>query len=143
MVVEAVSYNSHVLTHYTLHAFAVMPNHVHLLLTAEVPLSRITKSLKGITAKRANAMLGLMGTAFWQEESYDHVVRNEREFESIRRYIEQNPVRAGLVGEALEYRWSSARWATGGRPRTRGSAPQTCRYELRSEYFGSRTLLRP
>jgi hypothetical protein len=46
--------------------------------------------------------------AFWQNESYDHVVRNEEEFRRIQRYIELNPVRAGLVESAEEFRWSSA-----------------------------------
>lgn len=122
MVVEALQYNAQILEHYALHAFAVMPNHVHLLVTAGVPLPKLTKSVKGITAKRANAMLGLTGTPFWQKESYDHVVRHEREFQSIRSYIEENPVRAGLVHQASAYRWSSAGGATGGRPRTWGFA---------------------
>jgi hypothetical protein len=63
------------------------------------------RSLKGITAKRANAMLALTGHPFWQEESYDHLVRDQSEFENVRNYIEENPVRAGLVTEASEYRW--------------------------------------
>jgi hypothetical protein len=88
-----------------------------------VPLPKLTKSLKGITAKRANAMLALTGNPFWQEESYDHLVRHMPEFERVRNYIEENPVRAGLAGQASDYRWSSAGGATGGRPRTRGSAP--------------------
>ena len=108
MVVEAIRYNAQILRHYVLHAFVVMPNHVHMLVTAAVPLPRLTKSLKGITAKRANITLALTGKTFWQEESYDHVVRQEREFQSIRNYIEENPVRAGLVCQAGEYRWSSA-----------------------------------
>jgi putative transposase len=87
------------------------------------PLPKLTKSLKGITAKRANAILGLTGRPFWQVESYDHVVRSEREFEKIRSYIEENPVRAGLVREASEYAWSSAGWATRGSPADQGSAP--------------------
>jgi putative transposase len=123
MIVEAIQYNGKALGHYILHAFAVMPNHVHLLATPTVPLPKLTRSLKGITAKRANAILALTGNPFWQEESYDHVVRREREFDRIRNYIERNPVRAGLVAEATEYRWSSAGWPTGGRPRTKGSAP--------------------
>ena len=123
MVVEAIRYNAEILEHYALHAFVVMPNHVHLLATPSVPLPKLTKSLKGITAKRANVMLALTGSSFWQEESYDHTVRDETEFERIRNYIEENPVRAALVKEASEYRWSSAGWATGGRPRTKGSAP--------------------
>src|ERR1019366_3760912 len=115
VVVEAIQYNADILGHYLLHAFVVMPNHVHLLATPAVALPKLTKSLKGITAKRANAMLALTGSPFWQEESYDHLVRHEREFEKIRHYIEENPVRAGLVREAREDRWSSAGWATGGK----------------------------
>ena len=110
MVVEAIEYNSAVLKQYALQAFVVMPNHVHLLANPTVPLDRLTRSLKGITAKRANAMLELTGKSFWQEESYDHLVRDDLDFKKIRQYIEENPVRAGLVREAREYRWSSAGW---------------------------------
>jgi len=122
MVMGAIEYNSRVLGHYDLHAFVVMPNHVHLLATASVDLPKMMKSLKGITAKRANAMLNLTGEPFWQEESYDHMVRGRGEFQAIRRYIEYNPVRAGLVLEASEYRWSSA-WATRGSPADLGVRP--------------------
>jgi putative DNA methylase len=108
MIVEAIQYNANTLGHYALHAFAVMPNHVHVLVTPAVSLPKLAKSLKGITAKRANAMLALTGRPFWQEESYDRLVRNAQEFERIRNYIEENPVRAGLVKDAVEYRWSSA-----------------------------------
>jgi putative DNA methylase len=125
MVVEACLHNAEVLRHFVLHAFVIMPNHVHLLLTPSTALPKLTKSLKGITAKRANLMLGLTGNRFWQEESYDHQVRHDREFEQIRRYIENNPVRAGLVQEASQYRWSSARWQPGGCPADEASAPPT------------------
>lgn len=107
MVVEAIQYSAERLGHYDLHAFVVMANHVHILITPHVPLPTLTQSLKGITARRANSMLASTGSTFWQEESYDHLVRNRREYEKIRNYIEQNPVRAGLVAEANEYRWSS------------------------------------
>lgn len=111
MMVEAIQYNADVLRHFLPHSFAIMPNHVHLLVTPALPLPKLTKSLKGITAKRANQMLGLTGQPFWQPESYDHVVRNPPSFEKIRNYIEQNPVRARLVRHASQYRWSSAGWA--------------------------------
>jgi hypothetical protein len=81
------------------------------------------KSLKGITARRANAMLSLTGAPFWQQESYDHLVRDEPEFEKIRKYVEENPVRAGLVRTSGEYRWSSAAEATGGSPADQGVRP--------------------
>jgi len=54
MVVEAIEYNANILGHYGLNAFVVMPNHVHLLATPAISLPKLTKSLKGITAKRAN-----------------------------------------------------------------------------------------
>jgi REP element-mobilizing transposase RayT len=122
MVVEAIRYNAQVLKHYVLHAFVVMPNHVHLLVTAGVGLPQLSKSLKGITGKRANAMLALTGRPFWQEESYAHVVRREKEFQTIRSYIAENPVRAGLVRQATGYRWSSA-GATRGSPADQGVRP--------------------
>jgi REP element-mobilizing transposase RayT len=122
MVVEAIHFNAAELGHYELHAFVVMPNHVHLLATPAVELQKLTRSLKGITSKRANAMLGLTGSPFWQEESYDHLVR-AGEFEKIRGYIEENPVRAGLAREAGEYLWSSARWPAGGPAADRGVRP--------------------
>jgi REP element-mobilizing transposase RayT len=129
MIVEAIHYNADTLGHYALHAFVVMPNHVHLLLSPAVSLPKLRKSLKGITAKRANAMLALTGNRFWQEESYDHCVRNQRESERVRNYIEENPVRAGLVRDASDYRWSSAARATGGSPADQGVRP-TAGHEL-------------
>jgi REP element-mobilizing transposase RayT len=68
MLVEAIQYNANILGHYVLHAFVVVPNHVHLLADPAVTLPKLTKSLKGITAKRANTMLALTGSPFWQEE---------------------------------------------------------------------------
>jgi putative transposase len=109
-IVHAVHFNANELRHYRLHAFVIMPNHVHILATPLVPLPIMMKSLKGITAKRANAILRLTGRRFWQDESYDHLVRNDQELIKIMNYIEQNPVKAGLVKEATEYRWSSAGW---------------------------------
>jgi REP element-mobilizing transposase RayT len=123
MVVEAIHFNATVLGHYELHAFVVMPNHVHLLATPVVALQKLTRSLKGITSKRANSMLGRTGAPFWQEESYGHLVRTAREFEKIRSYIEENPVRAGLVREACEFLWSSARWPAGGPAADQGVRP--------------------
>ena len=77
---------------------------MHLLVSPLVPLPKLTKTLKGFRAKKANEMLHLTGTPFWQKESYDHLVRDQPEFDRIRRYIELNPVRAGLVKETGQYR---------------------------------------
>lgn len=64
--------------------------------------------LKGNTAREANRVLGRTGEPFWQKESYDHWVRDPAELERIRRYVEHNPVKAGLVREEGEFPWSSA-----------------------------------
>jgi putative transposase len=91
---------------YQLHAYVVMPNHVHLLVTPRVTSRFWLGPLKGFTAYAANRILGRTG-AFWQDESYDHLVR-DGEFGRIRAYIENNPVKAGLVALAEQYPWSSA-----------------------------------
>jgi REP element-mobilizing transposase RayT len=93
---------------YQLRAYVLMPNHVHLLLLPHVDLAVITRWLKGSTARRANQILSRTGQPFWQDESYDHWVRSESEMERVVRYIERNPVAAGLASSISEWPWSSA-----------------------------------
>lgn len=95
---------------YELLAWVVMANHVHVLLRPEIELSKALMNVKSGTARAANAVLGRTGQAFWQDESFDHWVRNDQERRSIIRYIEANPVNAGLVDEAVKWPWSSAGW---------------------------------
>jgi REP element-mobilizing transposase RayT len=66
------------------------------------------QSLKRFTAREGNRILGFTGQPFWQDESYDRLVRDEGEFQRIVRYIETNPVNAGLVAMPEEFPWSSA-----------------------------------
>jgi REP element-mobilizing transposase RayT len=94
---------------YELHSFVGMPNHVHLLVTSKVPSAKWLRTLKGFTAHEANLVLGRTGNPFWQGESYAHLVRSDEEFGRIQRYIENNPVKAGLVTTPEEFEWSSAR----------------------------------
>lgn len=96
------------LNHYELYAFVVMANHVHVLIRPGINPSRLLKSLKGATAREANKLLRRTGEPFWQKESYDHWVRERAEFERIKLYIENNPVKAGLVNTPEQYPWSSA-----------------------------------
>jgi putative transposase len=134
LMVDALFYHNSNL--YMLLAFVVMPNHVHVVVQplekgasqtqdeeqdnesgphqAEaptpgyVPVRRITQSLKGYTAREANLLLKRTGQPFWQDEAYDHWVRDEAELGRIVAYIEWDPVRAGLVANPEEWRWSSA-----------------------------------
>ena len=85
---------------YDLHAYCLMSNHVHLLLTIRHqhrPFHQTLKSLKGYSARRVNELLDRTGQSFWQPESYDHVIRNHEEFKRVVIYILNNPVKAGLV----------------------------------------------
>ena len=95
---------------YQLTSWVVMSNHVHLLVHPRVQPSEAIRTVKGRSAREANRVLGRTGEPFWQAESYDHWVRNAPELARIARYIENNPVAAGLVVRAEDYRWSSA-WA--------------------------------
>ncbi len=95
---------------YRLAAYCIMSNHVHLMadtgehifkpshagLTAPYPLTDTLRLLKGRSARYCNQVLGRRG-AFWHHESYDHVVRDQPEYERILGYIVNNPVKAGLV----------------------------------------------
>jgi putative transposase len=106
MVVEAIQFRDP--GQYVLHSFVVMPNHVHMLITPKISVAEIMQSLKRFTARQANRMLGLTGSPFWQDESYDRLVRSAEEFERIARYIEMNPVNAGLISECGQFPWCSS-----------------------------------
>jgi putative DNA methylase len=114
LVVQALRDGESRFQRYELHAFVVMPNHVHALVTPKVASREWLGPLKGFTGHEANRILGLSGRPFWQDESYDHLVRNGQEFARIQDYIECNPVKAGLAVSAEEYPWSSA--TPGGSP---------------------------
>jgi REP element-mobilizing transposase RayT len=107
VVMEAIQHRDR--HQFDMDAFVVMPNHVHLLMTPLLDVSEVMQSLKRFTARECNRTLGLTGRPFWQNESYDRLVRDEMEFRRIVRYIELNPVKAGLVAKPEEFSWSSAR----------------------------------
>jgi len=85
-----------------------MPNHVHLLVTPLIAMPKLTQLIKGRSAHAANAILGSKGQPFWQDESFDHWVRNQIQFEKIKSFIESNPVKAGFVCEPCLWPYSSA-----------------------------------
>jgi REP element-mobilizing transposase RayT len=107
-VADALAFGEQRLYLYQTRAWVLMVNHVHVLIYPAAELSRITKAIKNYSARQANAILGRTGLPFWQDESYDHWVRGPEELEKIVRYIERNPVSAGLVDRPEDWRWSSA-----------------------------------
>lgn len=108
---------------YELHAWCVMPNHVHLVIepTGSWSLAEILHSVKSFTAKRANAALGRDGE-FWQAEYYDHLVRDEADYGRAVEYVLGNPAKAGLHG----WRWvgSGSGGGTGVPPAGSGSTSE-------------------
>ena len=89
-VVSATLHRGVQLDHYDLAAYAILANHMHLLLLPKIAPSRLLQSLKGVAARKANRILGRTGESFWQAESYDHWVRDNGERERIVTYIEEN-----------------------------------------------------
>jgi REP element-mobilizing transposase RayT len=130
LVVNSIHYGYQQLKYYDLHAYVVMANHVHLLVLPRAAPSRFLQTLKGYTAREANRLLGRTGQPFWQGESYDHWVRDETECARIKAYIENNPVKAGLVSRAEDYRWSSAAPSNEKAETNLGSAGLTARATL-------------
>ena len=91
---------------YILGDYVVMPNHVHLLvgLMGPTEIEAQCRSWKKFSAQEINLLLGRNGR-FWQEESFDHLVRSPEQFEYFQRYIADNPLKAGLrPGQYLHYR---------------------------------------
>jgi putative transposase len=91
-----------------LHAFVVMPNHIHLLLTIPdgMTLERAMQFVKGRFSFEAGKAFGMRGS-IWQKSYLDRRVRDGAECERYQKYIEQNPVKTGLVSVAEDYQYSS------------------------------------
>lgn len=115
---------------YKLHAYTVMSNHAHVLLTPHLnehdliekknaegnvrfesltpPLSEIMRSIKGTSARESNIILGRSGR-FWEAESYDTELKGPEAFWRAVKYVLRNPVKAGIVEKWQDY---SGSWCT-------------------------------
>ena len=87
--------------HVALDAFIVMPNHVHGIVVLgqaqtpdakRSPLSEVVRGFKTYTARRVNGIRGIASAPVWQRNYYERIIRNERELQSVRRYIAENPL---------------------------------------------------
>jgi len=90
--------------HFKLHAFVVMPDHIHLLLTPlEITIERAIGLIKGGFSHRLHSK-----TLIWQPSFTQHRIRDREDFLARLNYIHQNPVRARLIGQSDHYLYSSA-----------------------------------
>jgi len=93
-----------------LHAYVLMTNHVHLLLTPEnaALIPRLLMSLGRRYVQYVNRAYGRTGT-LWDSRYRSSLVQTETYLLACQRYIELNPVRAAMVADPSQYRWSSYR----------------------------------
>jgi REP element-mobilizing transposase RayT len=93
---------------YKLHAWVVMPNHVHALLTPaeDVTLAEVLKRVKGASSHDVNKSLGRSGR-LWEPDFFDRMIRDDKHYEAVRRYIEWNPVKAKLCSDPKLWGFSS------------------------------------
>jgi hypothetical protein len=82
---------------YELVAFAIMNNHVHILFKPLQSLSKVMQSVKGVSAKKINELLGKRGR-FWTDDYYDKAIRDERHFWVVYEYIKNNPLKINNCG---------------------------------------------
>jgi type I restriction enzyme R subunit/menaquinone-specific isochorismate synthase/putative DNA methylase len=95
---------------YRLLCWVVMPNHVHLLIetSRDHPLPNVVQAWKSYSSKRANRLLERTGT-FWARDYFDRYIRDDQHLQAVVHYIENNPVRAGLVDQPEGWPFGSAR----------------------------------
>lgn len=113
-----------------LHAYALMGNHYHLLLTSPVP-GRLACAMRRVGSRYVpyyNWKHGRSG-ALWEGRFKSCLVQSSRYFLNVQRYIELNPVRAGIVSDPADYPWSSARVSLGVST-DRTLVPHVCYLEL-------------
>ncbi|SOD88473.1 transposase [Spirosoma fluviale] len=95
-------------------AYCIMPNHVHAVFTLISEstdagkgntLKKLMHSIKSFSAHEANKALKLNGE-FWEEETYDRLVRDNDELRRIVKYILSNPVKANLCSDWKSWKWT-------------------------------------
>jgi len=77
---------------YSLIAFCIMPNHVHLLLKPNVAVPKLMQNVKGGSSKLINELLNKKGS-FWAKNYYDKGIRDQKHFDCVYRYIENNSLK--------------------------------------------------
>jgi len=96
---------------YYLLSFVIMPDHMHvIIIPKEKNISEGMKSIKGFPARKVNSILSRRGS-IWQSGFYDYILDSEEKLLTRIRYIEDNPLRKGMVTRPEDYEYSSIRYS--------------------------------
>jgi len=94
--------------HFSVYVYCFMPSHLHLLLAGKSEIADMRKSMKIFKQKTGYYFKQKYHKKLWQNSFYDHVLRKDEDIEKVARYILENPVRAGLVNNFWEYKFSGS-----------------------------------
>jgi len=109
IVLEAILFGRRQQWYYLL-SFVIMPDHMHLIIIPrDKNISECMKSIKGFSARQINSVFDRKGS-IWQNGFYDYILDGEEKVLSRMRYIEDNPVRKGMVTDTGDYGYSSAKY---------------------------------
>ena len=99
---------------YFLSCWVIMQNHCHMVIrpSAEWSLEDLLQGIKGASARQVNSAVGRKG-ALWQDESFDHIVRDEEHLWRVVQYIGRNLRKANLAHEGWR-RWLHPEWEAAG-----------------------------
>lgn len=94
---------------FQLHEFVIMPDHFHVLITVNsaMTIEHALQFIKGGFSFRAGRELGMLAPV-WQKGFSEVRIRDTRAYEQVRRYIQGNPVKRGLVSDAVQFPYSSS-----------------------------------
>jgi putative transposase len=88
---------------FAVHAYCIMPDHIHLLLEGLQTSSNLLHFVKALKTKTSTPFERKTIKALWQKKFYDHILRRNDSADDIAWYIWMNPVRAGLCRSPNEY----------------------------------------
>ena len=88
---------------FNIHAYCIMPDHIHLLAQGLKPSSDFLNFVKAFKIKTSREFANQTNEQLWQKNFYDHIVRPNESAESVAWYIWLNPVRAGLAAHPKDY----------------------------------------
>jgi len=95
-------------------AYCIMPDHIHLMLkvtdVSNHNISTIMHAVKRQFTLRYKQLQGLQSFSAWQTRFYDHIIRDQKDFEHHLNYIHFNPIKHGLAIKSEDYQYSSFRY---------------------------------